>query len=297
MITAYASIETAITATKRGAYDFLPKPFTPAELKNTVRKAATHLLMSRQARRLAEEKKRVRFEFIRVLGHELKSPINAVEGYLQLLLSDKVKDEEKRREMLSRSLRRIESMRKLILDLLDMTKIEAGQKTIQLEEVDLVETVRAAVDGVKTDAAARDIEIELHAEEPAAFRADRTEIEMVANNLVSNAVKYNRDGGRVDIAIRRDGPGYVFVVSDTGIGLSEEEAGKLFQDFVRIKNEKTQGIHGSGLGLSIVRKIALLHGGDATVESVPDEGSTFTVTFPRDRTGHPAAAPAAEPGA
>ena len=85
MITAYATIEAAVTATKRGAYDFLAKPFTPAELRATIRKAAARLLLARQARRLAQEKRQVRFEFVRVLGHELKSPLGAVEGYINML--------------------------------------------------------------------------------------------------------------------------------------------------------------------------------------------------------------------
>ena len=85
MITAYASIETAVSATKRGAYDFLAKPFTPDELKSTIRKTAARLILAKQARKLAEEKRQVRFEFIRVLGHELKAPLNAVAGYLELM--------------------------------------------------------------------------------------------------------------------------------------------------------------------------------------------------------------------
>ncbi len=85
MITAYASIETAVSATKRGAYDFLAKPFTPDELKSTIRKAAARLILAKQARKLAEEKQQVRFEFIRVLAHELKAPLNAVAGYLELI--------------------------------------------------------------------------------------------------------------------------------------------------------------------------------------------------------------------
>lgn len=85
MITAYASIDTAVSATKQGAYDFLPKPFTPAELKVSVKQAAAHLLALRQTRELEEEKRRVRFQFISVLAHELKAPLGAIEGYLYLL--------------------------------------------------------------------------------------------------------------------------------------------------------------------------------------------------------------------
>ncbi len=85
MITAYASLENAVAATRRGAYDFLAKPFTPEELRGAVRKAARHLILQRQARRLAEEKRQVRFQFISVLAHELKAPISAIEGYIQMM--------------------------------------------------------------------------------------------------------------------------------------------------------------------------------------------------------------------
>ena len=85
MITAYATLETAIDATKRGAHDFLPKPFTPDELRVAIRRVVKHLVVQRQAKRLAEEKRQVRFQFISVLGHELKAPLAAIEGYLQIL--------------------------------------------------------------------------------------------------------------------------------------------------------------------------------------------------------------------
>ena len=116
MITAYASIETAVAATKQGAYDFLPKPFTPADLKHTVRKAATRIVLARRAKQLEEEKKRVRFEFIRVLGHELKAPIAAVEGYMHLLDSH-IKGEELSAydNFVDRSLIRLQQMRKLMI--------------------------------------------------------------------------------------------------------------------------------------------------------------------------------------
>ena len=109
--------------------------------------------------------------------------------------------------------------------------------------------------------------------------ADAREIEIIFNNLLTNAIKYNRDGGRVDVALRRAGKQAVIAVSDTGIGMSEEELKQLFGEFVRIRNEKTRHILGSGLGLSIVKKLALLYGGDVQVESRPDAGSTFTVTL------------------
>ncbi len=110
--------------------------------------------------------------------------------------------------------------------------------------------------------------------------ADRSELEIILNNLVSNAVKYNRDGGRVDVTLERPGddrPGWRIRVADTGIGLAPEDAARLFEEFVRVKNEDTRGIAGTGLGLSIVKRLAQLYGGDATVVSERGVGSTFEV--------------------
>lgn len=280
MITAYASIEIAVLATKRGAYDFLAKPFTPDELKSVVRKAATRLALTREARRLAEEKRRVRFEFVRVLGHELKAPLNAVEGYLRIFAERTLGDfPAAYDEMIRRSLDRIDSMRKLVSDLLDMTRLESGQKERHLAALDLAEVARKAIETLAPDAEKRKIAIELRAPQPVAMAADRGELEMILNNLVSNAVKYNRDGGRVELRLERQGDKVEISVSDTGIGMTAEEVGKLFGEFVRIRNDKTKNILGSGLGLSILKKIAKLYDGDIRIESEPDRGSVFTVTL------------------
>jgi signal transduction histidine kinase len=114
------------------------------------------------------------------------------------------------------------------------------------------------------------------------MRGDRGELEIILNNLLSNAVKYNRDGGRVDVSVEEvDGNAQV-KVADTGIGMSQEEADKLFGEFVRIKNAKTRNIMGSGLGLSIVKKLTQMYNGSIDVQSAPDEGTTFTVRLDRE---------------
>jgi two-component system, sensor histidine kinase and response regulator len=278
MITAYASLETAVSAIKRGAYDFLAKPFTPEELKITIRKAAGRIVLAQQARKLAHEKRQVRFQLTSVLAHELKAPLAAVEGYLRIMKERSAGDDPAVYErMVERSLLRTEGMRKLIGDLLDMTLIESGRKHRELADVDVREVARAAIETASPEAAPRGITLSLKADGPAVLRADRGEIEIILNNLVSNAVKYNRDGGRVDVTVRPEGGGVVLSVADTGIGLTAEEAARLFEDFVRIKNEKTRHVLGSGLGLAIVKKVAALYGGDVSVTSQSGEGSTFTV--------------------
>jgi signal transduction histidine kinase len=280
MITAYASIETAVTATKRGAYDFLAKPFTPDELRSTIRKAASRLILGKQARQLAEEKREVRFQFVRVLGHELKAPLAAVEGYLRMLENEAVAaDPALRHQAIARSLLRVEGMRKLIADLLDLTHIESGRRQRQIAAIDLVEAAQAACETFQTEARARRIAVEIHAQRPVTITGDRGEIDMIFNNLVSNAIKYNRDGGRVDVSLAREADRVTIDVADTGIGLTAEEAGRLFGEFVRIRNERTQHILGSGLGLSLVKKLASLYGGQVSVESRSEAGSRFRVVL------------------
>ncbi len=286
MITAYASIETAVRATKQGAYDFLAKPFTPAELKDSVRKAAKHVIVAAEAHRLAREKRQIRFQFISVLAHELKSPIGAIEGYMKVLQTPGiVQSEATYAQIIDRCLTRTLYMRKMINDLLDLTHIESGQKRRALVTLDIVEAARTALESVRADADARGITLELHAESPVIMDADPNEMEIILNNLVSNAVKYNRDDGRVDVTVESWGDKISVEVRDTGIGMEQEECARLFQDFVRIKNEKTQGILGSGLGLSIVKKVAQLYNGDVSVTSQPNVGTVFTAVLRRTAPG------------
>jgi signal transduction histidine kinase len=279
MITAYASLEVAISATKRGAYDFLAKPFTPEELKGAVRTAAKHIILQRQARKLAEEKRQVRFQFISVLAHELKAPLSAIEGYMHMLLEGAVKEDAMKRRLLERCVARTDGMRKMIMDLLDLTRIESGQKARQLAAVDVAHVARTAVETALPAAKERGITVALHADAPVSMLADAGEIEIILNNLISNAVKYNIEGGKVDVTLAKAEGVVTLTVADTGIGMKPEDAKKLFGEFVRIKNAKTKDILGSGLGLSIVKKLAQLYEGDARVESAPGAGSTFTVTL------------------
>jgi len=280
MITAYASIETAVKATKRGAYDFLAKPFTPDELKNTIRKTAARLVLAKQARKLTEEKRQVRFEFISVLAHELKSPLAAVAGYLDILKARELgNDLASYDSMIDRCLVRIGGMHKLIHDLLDLTQIESGRKNRQLVTVDLVAAATAAKDAYEGDAREKNVSISLHADEAISISADAEEIAMLLRNLISNAVKYNRDGGKVDVTLNRRDSQISVTVADTGIGMTAEETSQIFGEFTRVKNEKTSQIEGSGLGLSIVKKLAQLYNGSVQVKSQPDVGTTFTVVL------------------
>ena len=292
MITAYASLETAVQATKSGAFDFLAKPFTPEELRATVHKTTKHCIVQRQAAKLAEERRQIRFEFLSVLAHELKSPLAAVEGNL-FIMRDHMAGEAigEYDHLVSRSLIRLEGMKKLIFDLLDLTRIESGQKKRVLAEVDICAVARQAIETHSMLASDKKVTVTFEGPEAIFLQADAGELEIIFNNLISNAVKYNKDGGSVVVAVRESGPFVSVAVRDTGIGMTKEEVARLFGEFTRIKNQKTMNILGSGLGLSILKRLSHLYGGQVTVESVPDEGSTFTVMLKKEPV---AAAPGVE---
>lgn len=282
MITAYASLEMAIRATKQGTYDLLAKPFTPDELKATVGKAAKHLILQRSARALEEERRQVRFRFLSVLVHELKAPLAAVYSYLSILHDWPVAERpEEYSRIARRCLLRIDGMRKLIRDLLDLTSIESGQKKRRIEAIDLGRVAQETLDTFRAEAEERGITVALYTEGLLTFEADRGEIEMILNNLVSNAVKYNRDGGKVDLRVVSSDKDVRIEVTDTGIGMTPEEVSRLFGKFVRIKDAKTERIVGSGLGLSIIRKIVTLYKGEISVDSRPSAGSTFRIQLPK----------------
>jgi two-component system, sensor histidine kinase and response regulator len=275
MITAYATLENAVRATKLGAFDFLAKPFTPAELRHTVTRASREILLMRRARRLEEEKRRVRFEFLSVLAHELKSPLAAIEGYIDMLRHAPSED------VCGRMENRVQGMRKLIADLLDLTAIESGQRRRDVQPLELGELARQVADAHAAAARARGVTVSVNAAAPCSLPADRRELEMLLGNLVSNAIKYNVEGGTVTIDAA-DEPGAVRLrVADTGIGIAAADQARLFGEFARIRNSRTRDIEGSGLGLSIVRRIAGLYGGTVTLESEEGRGSAFTVLLPR----------------
>jgi two-component system, sensor histidine kinase and response regulator len=280
MITSYASLDLAVKATRKGAYDFVPKPFTPKELRASIETITKQLFLRRMTTKLKTEGKQIRFQFLSVLSHELKSPINAVEGYLRLMQEKKngelIHDYM---EMIDRALFRIQGMRNLILDMLDFTKIESGKKNRSIEPLNLSELTQQCIDAFQPLSIHKDVDIYLSCSEKILLHADKQEIEIVLNNLLSNAIKYNKQGGRVDVMLRKDEQQVIIVVEDTGIGMKAEDINRLFKDFVRIKSDKTKNISGSGLGLSIVKKILDMYGAKISVSSMPDKGSSFTLCF------------------
>lgn len=282
MITSYASLDVALKAHKFGATDFIPKPFTPQELKSSIENITKQQYLKRITHRMNQEGKKVRYQFLSVLSHELKAPLNAIEGYLRMMQErqhgEKIDDYA---TPIERSLQRIQGMRNLIMDLLDFTKIRLERKDEKIEKVHLSDIASNSIITVRPYAIQMEVTVNLYVKSEAVIMADPTDMEIIFNNLVSNSVKYNVRGGKADIIID-EGDNYVIAVfTDTGIGIKETDIENLFSEFVRIKSEKTKNISGSGLGLSIVKKVVELYNGTITVDSVPDAGTTFTVRLPK----------------
>lgn len=278
MITSYASLEVALKATDDGAYDFIPKPFTPQELKSSIDNITKQLFLKRITSKMKQEGKQIRYQFMSVLSHELKAPLNAIEGYLRMMQEKQAGDSiQNYEQIIERTLNRIQGMRSLILDLLDFTRIRLEKKEEKVVKFNLYELVKLSVSTVKPYAIQKNVEIKIECPKNLFVETNPNDLEIILNNLISNAVKYNKDGGKVDVIISSDQQILKIVIKDTGIGLTEDEKEQLFHSFVRIRNEKTRHIAGSGLGLSIVRKITELYNGKIHVESTPDVGSTFTV--------------------
>jgi two-component system phosphate regulon sensor histidine kinase PhoR len=224
--------------------------------------------------------------FVSMVAHEVKNPLAATEGWLNLLLSDMVKhDPAEERHMIERSLLRIRTLRTLVGELLNLTAIETGNFTLRRTPVDLSALVREAVEASREKAADRQIRLSLEdAPEASAdaqrVLADRDALLMILTNLIDNAVKYTPEKGQVDVALQRSGLYLAVRVRDTGIGMSPEEAERVFDEFYRAKNEYTANVPGTGLGLSLSKRLAELHQGRIEVASSPGKGSVFTLSLP-----------------
>lgn len=228
-----------------------------------------------------KELDRMKAQFITMVAHELRAPLAAIKGYLDLILGDTVQDPAQVRHMLERCNERGEALLALIQDLLEVSRLEAGRIFRRIEPVPLNEILEMTLELVSPQAQARRIRIssKLSSELPL-LQADREEMIRLFSNLLTNAVKYNREEGKVWVEAKVEGPYVRIDISDTGVGIPKEALPKLFREFFRLRTPETKYVTGTGLGLSIVKKIVDAHGGRVEVISELGKGSTFTVYLP-----------------
>ncbi len=285
LITGYATIESAVAVMKEGAYDYLPKPFTPDELLIVVRRGLEKRRLDRESRALREEKQAMERNFVTMVTHQLRSPLGAIFQYIEVLLSDiggTLSDMQ--REMLERARERLQGLLQLINDWLDMSRVQAGEIAHRLQPVALASCLDAALAGLEWSA--REKGIEIRAQIPADLppvEVDPDSFREVLSNLVSNAIKYNRPQGYVRIGAFEHEGWVVVEVEDNGFGIEEKEIPFLFEQFFRSKSKEVREQQGTGLGLAIVDKIVRAHGGKIEVKSELGKGTTFMVFINKAR--------------
>jgi signal transduction histidine kinase len=227
---------------------------------------------------------RLKDDFVASVSHELRTPLTSIRGYLELVLDGEagaLRDEQ--REFLSIVDRNADRLLHVVGDLLFVAQVEAGRIALEAGPTDVEEVVRQAADAARPAATEKGIELELDVDGIGELTADRARLAQVLDNLISNAVKFTPAGGRVAVRSSRDGDIAILEVSDTGMGISEEDQEKLFQRFFRADSATAQAIQGTGLGLAIVKAIIEAHDGAISVVSAPGKGTTFRVELPIER--------------
>ncbi|MGA1835753.1 ATP-binding protein [Herbiconiux sp. 11R-BC] len=223
-----------------------------------------------------------RDDLVASVSHELRTPLTSILGYLELALDDETLDASTR-SMLEVASSNADRLLALVADLLTAASEKDQQIVMSFSQCDLAEIVGQSIEAQSLAAGERGITLENGASGPVLLEADGFRLRQVVDNLLTNAIKYNTENGRVAVDVRATGNDVELTVQDTGIGLSELEQTKLFDRYFRAEGVRQSSIHGSGLGLTISRDIVRRHGGDLTVTSTLGVGTTFTARIPRSR--------------
>jgi two-component system sensor histidine kinase/response regulator len=281
VITGFATVSSAIEAMKNGAYDFLPKPFTPDEFRMITQRGLENRHLVLETIALRKERETLRENFAAIVSHELKAPLGAVQQNLFVLadeLSDQLSNSQK--ERLAHIQNSLGNLTKLILTWLrvlsvDVSKIQESFHPVQLEAV-----ISEAIESVQPQAVRKAIEIVAPPGEtlPSVHGDEGTLVETLIN-ILGNAIKYSRNSGKVVVSAKTAEHEVVISVSDSGTGISKEDLPHIFGDFYAGKADQS-GERGSGIGLAVARRIVEAHHGSLTVQSVPGKGSTFAIHLP-----------------
>ncbi len=283
VITGYATVESAVEAMKKGAYDFLPKPFTPDELRIIIGRALERRKLAQEAENLRREKKLMEENFITMVSHQLRSPLVAIQQYFEVILAGMAgRVEDAQKEMIVRAKERLGSLLQLINDWLDMARISRGQIVDKLKPLALDKLLERQLEFMKPLAEEHRVRLELRsAAGQAAVLGDEQSLEQMFMNLITNAIKYNKPEGEVTIVTREEDRTVLIEVADTGIGIAREQLPFIFDQFYRVRRSEDQKIKGTGLGLAIAKKIVEAHNGSIQAKSELGRGSTFSVRLPK----------------
>ncbi|HXL22522.1 MAG TPA: HAMP domain-containing sensor histidine kinase [Candidatus Dormibacteraeota bacterium] len=244
------------------------------------RLAAVNALLEIKNREL-DRATRLKSQFLANISHELRTPLTAILGYSGLLLKQIPGQlNEKQHRFVAHMENGAKHLLALINDILDLSKIEAGELELKTEDFLVADAAQEVLSMIGPHARAKSIALESHIAEGIAVHADFLRFKQLLTNLLSNAVKFTPESGAVRLDSRADGKFVLTSVSDTGTGISPEEQQRLFRDFFRATNAKEGAIDGTGLGLAITKRLVEQHGGTITVKSELGKGSCFAFSLP-----------------
>jgi signal transduction histidine kinase len=223
---------------------------------------------------------RNRSEFVSNASHELKTPLSSMKILIESLLYQDGVDEKIYKEFLTDINKEIDRLSEIITGLLSLAKTESETEALTLNKILLSELVHKSVRALQPIARENGVTLTFTVSSDPEVECDALKVMQAVMNLVENAIKYTGDGGRVSVTLQRSGGNAMIVVRDNGCGIPEDEIPHLFDRFYRVDKARARGTGGSGLGLHITRKIALLHGGRIDVQSEEGKGSVFTLVLP-----------------
>ncbi|GBC78042.1 Alkaline phosphatase synthesis sensor protein PhoR [bacterium HR08] len=226
-----------------------------------------------------EHLERVRRDFFANLSHELRTPLAAILAYVETLQEVGLEDPEHARRCLEGLFRQAQRLHALVRDITDLAEIESGVVALSLDVLPLHTLVEDVLTLIRPQAQERDISIANEVPEDIQVLADPFRLTQILQNLLDNAIKFNRPGGHVGITARRSGERVLIAVTDTGIGIPPADQPRIFERFYRGEKSRSRETGGSGLGLAIVKHLVQLHGGEITVRSEPGRGSEFTFSL------------------
>jgi len=280
IITGYGTIESAVEAMRYGAYDYISKPFTPDELRFVVRRGLEKRKLVLEADKLKVEKQTLRENFVSLVSHELRSPLSAILQNLMVInegLSAEISPQV--RNILDKIDHRMRGLIKLVSDWLDASRMEEGEIIRSMNPIDIQSILLDVIDLLKP--LARENHVELKCDIPESYPmiiGNAETLHMCFTNLIHNGIKFNRPDGFVQITLKDENRLNTVTIQDTGIGIPEDKLTMIFEAFFRCSGERR--INGSGLGLSIAKKVIDAHSGNITVQSKCGEGTIFTVQLP-----------------
>jgi len=281
VITGYATVSSAVEAMKNGAYDFLPKPFTPDEFRMITQRGLDRRRLVLETILLRREKEMLRENFAAIVSHELKSPLGAVQQNLfglEFELEDKLNEEQK--EKIGRMKSKINDLINLIHTWLRVISVDVKKLQENFQPTSIPAVISKAVENVQPQAIRKDIEIVPTVQEPLSLiNGDEGTLVEVVGNILGNGIKFSREGSKILIKAEEKDKNLTIIISDSGIGISKEDLPYIFEDFYT--GDIGQIVEkSSGLGLAISKRIVEAHNGSISVESELGKGATFTICLP-----------------